>query len=165
MRNGKRLRRELDVWRVVWQEVETFVDRLEQLRDEDDAPERRMLALLRAARVVEHEQVRRSSGTVGSGQDFLGDPMVDELPRLGALPTGLSEAWSLEARKARLPGVDYAELAVANIELDVANEDSDDLEVAEVKTRLSDMPELVRVIPNREVFEIRVESDDARYPP
>lgn len=166
MRNGKRLRRELDIWRVAWQEVETLVDRLEQLRDEDDAPERRMLALLRVARVVEHEHVRAHGGSASSGEDYLGDPLIDELPRTGSTPGDATQAWLLAVRRVRLPGTDDAELAVANIELDVASssESDTDLDPPEMKTSLADMPEFVRVIPSREVFEIRVGQDDARYP-
>lgn len=165
MRNGRRLRRELDIWKVAWQEVETLVDRLEQLRDEDDAPERRMLALLRVARVVEHEQVRRHGSATGSGEDYLGDPLVDELPRRGLTPLAADEAWELDLRAVRLPGTDDAELAVANIELAVANPSESDtnLDPPEVVTSLSDMPEAVRVIPAREVFELRVDQDDERH--
>ena len=140
MRNARNLAGEIDLWKLAWQQIETFVDRIEGAKDQDAASLRKLDALLRAARAVEHQRVLRNE-TVP-----LSDPVIDQLP------TGLSatDAWSVEYRKWRLPGLDECELAAANLLMDSGNEDNP-------------LTDTIRLPPLTDLFQIRVEESDPRF--
>lgn len=116
MRAGRVVRRELDLWRTAWQQVETFVDRIDGARDQDEPHRVKLEALLRAANVVERRRALLL-GTVA-----LSDAVVESLPTRyhdpadGSTKTASEEAaWSMELRRWRLPGTDEAELAAGNL--------------------------------------------------
>jgi hypothetical protein len=112
---ARQVRRELDLWKLVWQQIETFVDRVDGARDQDDPNRRKADALLRAAGVVERQRA------VELGVPSLSDPVVDRLPArywdagtestkpTSSLPGG---GWARDLRRWRIPGNDELELAV-----------------------------------------------------
>jgi hypothetical protein len=99
MRNARNLRTELDLWKLAWQQVETFLDRIEGAQDQDRSSASKVRALLRAARAVEHQRAARFD------VKFLCDPFVDRK----------TTEWSLDYRKWRIPGADELELAAGNL--------------------------------------------------
>ena len=106
MKFARRLRQEVDLWGVVWQQVETFVDRISGAADQDASPRQKVEALLAVASVV--ERARRPMETRA-----LGAPVLDGLPTTRADESGdsepISDPWSPEDRTARLPGLDDLE--------------------------------------------------------
>ena len=102
MRNARTLRTELDLWKLAWQQVETFLDRIEGAQDQDRSGARKVQGLLIVARVIEHQRAARLD------VKFLCDPFIDRL----------TTEWSLDYRKWRMPGSDELELAVGNLETD-----------------------------------------------
>ncbi|MEQ1955836.1 hypothetical protein [Mesorhizobium sp. CN2-181] len=104
MRAARHLVAEMELWKLCWQQVEAFVDRVEGARDQDNSAEARFHALLNAALVVERERALRSETAP------LGDPVVTGEPR-----PSLATGWTGEYRIWRLPGADEAELAVAQL--------------------------------------------------
>ncbi|MEM0947924.1 MAG: hypothetical protein AAGK37_10990 [Pseudomonadota bacterium] len=140
MRAARQLVAEIDLWKQVWQQVETFVDRIDGARDADDTAARRCLALLKAATVVERERGVRVTDNV------LGDPVIDEAPR-----PALSDGWKPDHRIWRLPGNDELELAVANL----APEEFFPLVFPD--------PEPVDLLPPRSYFSYTVLASDPRY--
>jgi hypothetical protein len=148
MRNARRLRQELDLWKIAWQQIETFLERIDGARDQDQSHRRKLDALLRAARVVEHERAMRVDDRP------LSDPVIDEMPRYWSNPTSgvqsISEPWSLDYRKWRIPGMDELELAAANL--------------ATQAEEGAPVLEKVGLPPDREIFEIRIDKNDRRYP-
>lgn len=116
MRKARILRNELNLWKVAWQQIETFLQRIDSARKQDQPHQRRCEGLLRGARAVEHQ--RRLFGSAKA----LSDPIVDRLPDRwynAEAKTGenLSPAqvWSLPFRRWRIPGTDELELAVGNL--------------------------------------------------
>src|SRR5260221_8928598 len=102
MRNARTLRAELDLWKLAWQQVETFLDRIEGAQDQDRSSARKVQALLIVARLIEHQRAARFD------VKFLCDPFVDGKPT----------EWSLDYRKWRMPGTDELELAAGNLQTD-----------------------------------------------
>lgn len=112
MKVARRLRQEVDLWAVRWQEVETFLDRISGAADQDATPRRVVEALLVVAGVVERARAPLETQPLGA-------PAVAELPTHrtdgsdGTEP--ITDAWALEDRKARLPGLDDLELAAGPV--------------------------------------------------
>lgn len=113
MKDARRLRREIDLWGVVWQQVETFVDRVAGAQDQDASARRTLEALLTVAGVVE-----RARATVDEDAS-LGAPVVRSFASQRREPDGstaaIGDAWSAENRAARLPGLDELELAAGPV--------------------------------------------------
>lgn len=133
MRNARTLRRELDLWKVAWQQVETFLDQIDGARDKDDPDRRRMEGLLRLARAVEHHRARSGAA------DPLGDPVITRLPTRAYRPaddateTSIA-AWDEKYRVWRLPGADEVELAVALLNVDDDGEANESVVLPRVRT-------------------------------
>ncbi len=100
-----RVQTEIDRWRMSWQEVETFIDRVEGSRDEDAPYRVRSLALHDAAIVLERLRFRRDGTWM---------PHPHRMHQSG----NAQLANSVEERKYELPGPVDIELAVAGLELD-----------------------------------------------
>ncbi len=112
MKHARRLRAEVDLWVVAWQQVETFLDRIAGAADQDGSARRKLQALLDVAAVV--ERARQPTDTKA-----LGAPVRFDLPTRRVLADGSTEpigdAWSAENRIARLPGLDDLELAAGSV--------------------------------------------------
>jgi hypothetical protein len=95
-----RLRVEFDRWRLVWQEVETFLDRVEGCRADDAPHQARSAALHDAAIALERLRLRRDRKWLPPGLrvQSSGSPAI-------------AEAFS--ARKYELPGPLDIEIAAA----------------------------------------------------
>ena len=104
MSNGTRLLNELDLWRTAWNQVETFLDRIDEQRDKDAPYAELVAAWLDVATVVEHHKARTGD------DDWLDDPI-----RPGPSP---SAAITTDAMALRVPGVDDIEAALAPLEGD-----------------------------------------------
>jgi len=104
MKAARQLIREMELWKLVWQQVETFVDRIDGARDADNRDAERYLALMLAATVIERERSLKLEDAV------LGDPVAYEAPR-----PNLGSGWAKDHRIWRLPGTDELEIAVANL--------------------------------------------------
>ena len=130
MKFARRLRQEVDLWGVVWQQVETFVDRISGAVDQDASPRQKVEALLAVASVV--ERARRPMETRA-----LGAPVLDGLPTTRADESGdsepISDPWSPEDRTARLPGLDDLELAAGPVSAVDANDEPIDDDLTEVR--------------------------------
>ena len=130
MKFARRLRQEVDLWGVVWQQVETFVDRISGAADQDASPRQKVEALLAVASVV--ERARRPMETRA-----LGAPVLDGLPTTRADESGdsepISDPWSPEDRTARLPGLDDLELAAGPVSAVDANDEPIDDDLTEVR--------------------------------
>lgn len=100
-----RLRVEFDRWRLIWQEVETFLDRVEGCRADDAPHHARSAALHDAAIALEHLRLRRDRRWLPPGPRM----------RSSASPT-IAEAFS--ARKYELPGPLDLEIAAAGLVVD-----------------------------------------------
>src|SRR5690606_22657718 len=100
-----RVQSEIDRWRMSWQEVETFIDRVEGSRDEDEPYRVRSLALHDAAIVLERLRLRREGAWM---------PHPRRMQEHGSAQISNSAA----DRKYELPGPVDVELAVAGLELD-----------------------------------------------
>lgn len=109
MRAARQLVEEMQLWSLVWQQVEAFVDRVDGARDQDRDADTRLQALLKAAQVVEQERIKRNEDAP------LGDPLIDAPPR-----PSLTLGWGADHRIWRLPGTDEVELAVAQLFADPA---------------------------------------------
>jgi hypothetical protein len=148
MRNARIFRQELDLWKLAWQQIETFLDRIDGAQDQDEPHRRKLDALLRAARAVEHERATRVDDRP------LSDPVVDTMPtHWYSEQQGVQEVtdpWLLEFRKWRLPGMDEVELAVGNL-ITLPGEDTALLEQ-------------IRLLPDRNIFEVRLDKTDRRFP-
>src|SRR5688572_4679017 len=101
-----RLRSEVDLWRVSWQQVETFHDRVEGARDEDFPYAVRSSALYDAAIVLERLRLRRE-GT------WMPHPL-----RMGLGGNNASIKTAFDDRKYDLPGPLEVEMAVAGLVVD-----------------------------------------------
>lgn len=112
MRLAQRLRQELDLWGVVWQQVETFVDRISGAADQDASGRRKVEALLTVAGVV--ERARRPTDAKA-----LGAPVLRTLPTAKEDRDGnresVTDPWAPAERVTRLPGLDDLELAAAPV--------------------------------------------------
>lgn len=97
MRTARRFRNELDRWSSWWRGVEVFIERIENARDEDEAPQRVYEALLEVASVAEQQRVAQT------GEGLL----APDLQGQGSLAP--------DERSSRLPGMDTCELAVAQL--------------------------------------------------
>ncbi|MFB9316990.1 hypothetical protein [Cryptosporangium minutisporangium] len=124
MRVARAFRRELDLWATGWQQVETFLDRIDAARDADDPHARVAEALLRVADVVERGHARRDPPTA------LSPPVVEALPghhwspgSQAVVGTDSTFAWAPEQRRWRVPGTDELELAVAQLRTSVDDGD------------------------------------------
>ncbi|MCB9947520.1 MAG: hypothetical protein H6842_06810 [Rhodospirillaceae bacterium] len=139
MKNARTLAGEIDLWKLAWQQVETFVDRIGGAKDQDAPHARKLDALLRAARAVEHQRLLRGETAP------LSDPIID------ALPPGVSalQVWSASYRQWRVPGLDEGELAVHSL----STQDDKDEPVLDQ----------VRLPPITDLFQIRVAPDDPRF--
>ncbi|BBX36198.1 hypothetical protein MMAG44476_03962 [Mycolicibacterium mageritense DSM 44476 = CIP 104973] len=123
MKYARRLRQEVDLWSAMWQQVETFVDRISGAADSDATARRQVQALLTVAAVI--ERARQPTETRS-----LGAPVVAGLPTAKVDRSGTSEPvadpWSPADRTARLPGLDDLELAAGPVStVNVANEPID----------------------------------------
>lgn len=139
MKKARNLRRELDTWKLAWQQVDAFLERIDGMRDQDEPFAKRCLALLTTARVIEHQRAFFFSDKP------LSDPMVDRLP------AGVSDAnlaWGNSYRLWRIPGSDELELAAANLYITPTGELLEAIVLAGGKDLL---------------LEQRVEEDDPRY--
>ena len=119
MKFARRLRQEVDLWGVVWQQVETFVDRISGAADSDGSPRRLIEALLTVAAVV--ERARQPTETKA-----LGAPVLTSLP-------SIPDPWSPADRAARLPGLDDLELAAGPVSAVDANNEPIDDDLTEVR--------------------------------
>lgn len=159
MKSARLVRRELDVWKLVWQQVETFLDRIDGARDQDDPHRRKLEALLRAAGVVERRRA------LELGEPSLSDPVVDSLPTQywdsaaeETKPTSSFDypvrlgAWAKELRRWRIPGADEVELAVGFLAT------SDDGNEAVDKVRLPAPQDVFRRRVNGSMEMVRVPS-------
>ena len=124
VRNARRLRAELDLWKLSWQKIETLLERIEGARDQDRPHLNKLEALLRVARVVEHQRALQFESRP------LSDPVIDRLPASWLNPAirlvadlDREQAWSPEFRGWRIPGSDEQELAVANLAMPEGFED------------------------------------------
>lgn len=101
MKYARRLRQEVDLWGVTWQQVETFVDRISGAADSDASARRLVEALLAVAAVVERArqpiEPKALGAPVCNGFSWPPDP------------------WSPTGRAARLPGWDDVELAAGPV--------------------------------------------------
>jgi hypothetical protein len=123
VRAARVLRRELDLWVVVWQQIDTFLQRIDGARDQDGPHRRKLEALLGAAGVVERQRALTSPSR------SLSAPVVDALPTESVGPaSGKTEslapaaAWSPDLRDWRVPGTDEIELAVGMVAMDDGDE-------------------------------------------
>ncbi|HEU5076273.1 MAG TPA: hypothetical protein VFU02_18900 [Polyangiaceae bacterium] len=100
-----RLRVEFDRWRLVWQEVETYLDRVEGSRAGDAPHQARCAALHDAAIAIEHLRLRRDRKWLPPGLRMQsgGSPVVAE---------------AFAARKYELPGPLDLEIAAAGLIVD-----------------------------------------------
>jgi hypothetical protein len=129
---------------LVWQQIETFLDRIDGARDQDDPHRRKLEALLKVANVVERRRA------FDFGEVALSDAVVDALPAQYFDPTETEQSktkatsalegggWSRDLRRWRLPGIDEVELAVgllATTEVDL-DDDEPEPPVALEKVRL-----------------------------
>ncbi|MFO1026470.1 MAG: hypothetical protein U1E70_14950 [Acetobacteraceae bacterium] len=109
MRNARLLRAELDLWKLAWQQIETFLDRIEGAQNQDRAAANKVAALLRVAQVIEHQRAARYD------VKYLCDPFIDRQ----------TTQWDRDYRKWRIPGTDELELAVGSL---ATNDDDGALE-------------------------------------
>jgi hypothetical protein len=120
MKNARVLRRELELWKVAWQQVETFLQQIDGAQDKDGTQRRRLDGLLHLARAVERYRAATSP------EKALGDPVITRLPTRayrpgdGTTETGIA-AWEEKYRVWRLPGADEVELAVGLLHVDDDN--------------------------------------------
>lgn len=117
MRRARVLRAELELWKVAWQQVETFLQQIDGAQEKDGTERRRLDGLLHLARVVEHHRALADPSMA------LGDPVVTRLPVRAYRPSdSVTEesiaAWDEKLRVWRLPGADEVELAVALLDTD-----------------------------------------------
>lgn len=103
---GRRLSAERDLWRGVWQHVDTFLDRISSASDNDKTHATTMCALLPVFKVIEHARKRAA----GYGLDAA-RPAV---PGGEGLSTSLSQ---LTSGSGRIPGVEECEYACAPYEV------------------------------------------------
>jgi hypothetical protein len=155
MRRARLLRAELDLWHHVWQQVETFLDRIESADDQDAGHRRKVHALLRAARAVEHQRAP-------TGGPPLSDPVVEALPTQwldGGTVRSITtaEAWATDFRVWRLPGTDELELAVAHPRPPAP------VDLEEMPTEPPPLTPAVTLPPVTDLFEIRVDAADPRH--
>jgi hypothetical protein len=135
MRAARQLIAEMEQWKLLWQQVEVFVDRVEGLRDQDASAAARFEALLTAAMVVERERALRLDSK------SLGDPVIADPPQ-----PDLATGWTADYRVWRMPGSDEAELAVAQLyEEPGSGQDP------------------VQLLPPRDVFAYFVERSDPKF--
>lgn len=119
MKNARFLLQELRLWKAMWQQVETFLDQIDNAADLDGVHRRRVAGLLRAARAIEHERARSDA------TNALGDPVITAMPTSvyvvkdgSTAAMSVADAWDDAKRRWRLPGNDEAELAVALLGVD-----------------------------------------------
>ena len=99
----RRIWNEVQLWRIHWQQVETFLDRLDGAKDEDRPHAVRCKALYDAAAVAERLSQRR------------GGPWLPHAQPMYAGPAGPGAIPAYEARKYDLPGAFDIEAAVAGL--------------------------------------------------
>lgn len=123
MKYARRLRQEVDLWAAMWQQVETFVDRISGAADSDATARRQVQALLTVAAVIERARQPTEAKSLGA-------PVLTSLPTTRVDPSGASEPiadpWSPSDRTVRLPGLDDLELAAGPVStVNAANEPID----------------------------------------
>ncbi len=146
MKHSRALKAEVDVWKLAWQEVETFVDRLDSAVDQDASHGKKTDALLAVAAVIEHQRAQRVEE-----HPTLSDPLIDR----ATLGFNLISLWSDDYRKFRMPGNDEIEAAVAGLK-------SADPDLDKVPDEAKELEKRVQLLPRRALFEIRLEQDDVR---
>ena len=99
----RRIWNEVQLWRIQWQQVETFLDRLDGARDDDRPLAVRCKALYDAAVVAERLSQRRGGAWLPNA-----GPMYSGPGGPGAVP-------AYEARQYHLPGAFDIEAAVAGL--------------------------------------------------
>jgi hypothetical protein len=121
MRKARILKNELNIWQIAWRQIETFLQRIHSVTEQDQPYRRVCEGLLRAARAIEHQR------RLFKGEERpLSDPVVDELPTSYLDADGVfhqildpsddeSGPWSLPFRQFRIPASDELELAVGNL--------------------------------------------------
>lgn len=104
---GRRVRHERDLWKAVWQQIDTFLDRIDGCADQDEAHAVTLCELMPVLNVIESARKR----ALGYGLR----------PAPPAAPRGVGLTMTLDAIKPdpeRLPGVEECEFAAAPIYVD-----------------------------------------------
>lgn len=99
---GRRLSAERDLWRGVWQHVDTFLDRISSAQDNDKTHAAAMCALFPVFAVIERARQR----SVG----YSLDPALPAVPGGEGLSVGLA---TIQKGSGRIPGVEECEYACA----------------------------------------------------
>jgi hypothetical protein len=135
MKNARALLRELEVWKVAWQQVEAFLEQIDGAQDKDGAERRKLDGLLHLARAVERHRAAADPGQA------LGDPVITRLPPRAYEPasdsttsvTG-SAGWDEALRVWRLPGADEVELAVGLLQVDDDGDVQEAVDLPRIRT-------------------------------
>jgi hypothetical protein len=115
--SGRRLSAERDLWQAVWKQMETFLDRIDSARSEDEPHATTMCALLPVFGVIEGARERSSGYRIGAALSSVPGGANDN-----GTPIASVSATQLTS-KGRIPGSEDCEFAVAGYA--VPTDDSD----------------------------------------
>lgn len=117
----RRLLFEIDAWRTAWQQVEAFLDRIEDAADQDASTARRVYAALPLATLVEREHIRRETPHGhGLHAPLGGAPRGADQPARSA--HHFLDTAGTAGPGTRVPGPEQIEAAVAAVAVDAESD-------------------------------------------